>query len=145
MLNGAVNGTDPIPPTRCPAISNGGGPSAANAGVAVVGVSSRSTCSNAAAIAANTSWRRRSARIMSSGAMRSIICNPARGTGVTSSSRPRESSRWSAAIVSAERMPHARPGFGTRTSTSTSSMPASSHSASAASCDSFSTSGSHTA
>ena len=31
MLNGAVYGTEPIPPTGCPAISNGGGPSATNA------------------------------------------------------------------------------------------------------------------
>ena len=44
-----------------------------------------------------------------------------------------------------DRMPTTGPGRGKWTSTSTSSMPASAHSASAASYDSFSTSGSHTA
>ena len=59
MLNGAVYGTEPMPPTRWPAISNGGGPSATNAVVAVVGVSMRSTSSNTSAIAASNSSRRR--------------------------------------------------------------------------------------
>ena len=52
MLNGAVYGTEPMPPTFWPAISSGGGPSATNAVVAVVGVSSRSTSSNTSPIAA---------------------------------------------------------------------------------------------
>ena len=51
MLNGAVYGTEPIPPTFCPPISSGGGPSATNAVVAVVGVRIRSTSSNTSAIA----------------------------------------------------------------------------------------------
>ena len=63
MLNGAVYGTDPMPPTFCPPISNGGGPSATNAVVAVVGVSSRSTSSKTAPIAASNSKRRRSERM----------------------------------------------------------------------------------
>ena len=70
MLNGAVYGTEPIPPTFCPPISNGGGPSATNAVVAVVGVSNRSTWSNTAPIAASSSKRRRSERMSCSELMR---------------------------------------------------------------------------
>ncbi len=86
MLNGAVYGTDPIPPTGRPAISNGGGPSATNAVVAVVGVRSKSTSSNTAATAASNSSRRRSARSTASIFMFCKFSYPARTTGVRSSS-----------------------------------------------------------
>ena len=72
MLNGAVNGTEPMPPTRCPPISSGGGPSAANAVVAVVGVNKRSTSSNTARSPRAISSRRRSASKSWSGVSRSI-------------------------------------------------------------------------
>ena len=111
MLNGAVYGTEPMPPTRCPAISSGGGPSATNAVVAVVGVSRRSTSSNTARDRGEhlvaPAQRGQQLRRASS---RSISSKPARETGVTSSAGgPRAASPWWLDTSSDEMMPHARP------------------------------------
>ena len=147
MLNGAVYGTEPMPPTRWPAISNGGGPSATNAVVAVVGVRIRSTSSNTSAIAreqlpAPLLRAQRAGRCV----MRSICSNPARDTGVTSSSRP--AARLE--VVGGRRRcsrgcstPARAAGGGSRRRRARCRRRRTS--ASAASCARFSTSGSHTA
>ena len=62
-LASIVNGVADAPSGRagCPSMTSGGGPSAANAGTAVVGVSTTSTSSNSRAASSTSCSRRRAA------------------------------------------------------------------------------------
>ena len=145
MLNGAVNARrQPMRFTSLPATAPVSVPSARNAVVGVVGVRSTSTCSN------RRGRRRASARgdggspcTSRSGRRFVISSTPARCTSSSSSRCSLSKSRWNAAVF--ERRQDAPRHAGLRacsTGTSTSSRPASSTSDIAASCATFSTSGS---